>query len=390
MKIWIRKQIKRLLLPLINKPMRRLIDPVNGPGQKRVLISYILPPENGQIKHTNQQEIPLIIEAFRKLGFFVDVVDCADSSFMPSKGVQYDVLFGFGQVYEKISYFLKPRVRIYYATGAEFQAENDFCKARTDYLQQRNGFLIFDSRFNYSNNWLEQATHVIAIANDFIKATYESKYPGLPIVRQLVTYQASCIPLSSRSGMVAAKNFTSASRNFLYFNGGGLIRKGLDLAIDVFRQLPELHLHICCPDLDPTEEYYYGGIIRNTPNISFHGLVYPQEPQFRAIIDLCAFAITPSASDGTNTAMLTCMAHGLIPLVSRGSGVDVGAAGVVFAEDTIESISAEVRRLAAVETDELRDRALAVLRDTIADHSCDCFAKQFEANLKSILNESVS
>lgn len=89
--------------------------------RKNVLISYIDNPfknKNKVISHSNQEEAIIISKIFKELEYNVDIIKYNYKNEIKLK--KYDLIFGFGDVFEK-SFHDKDfkGKRIFYATGAE-------------------------------------------------------------------------------------------------------------------------------------------------------------------------------------------------------------------------------------------------------------------------------
>lgn len=95
------------------------------------------------------------------------------------------------------------------------------------------------------------------------------------------------------------KNYKDAKKHFLWFGSSRLIHKGLDLLLEIFKELPDLHLHVCGPinnELKFKDIYYEE--LYNTKNIHTYGFINIQSKSFKGIINKCAFIIFPSCSEG--------------------------------------------------------------------------------------------
>lgn len=134
-------------------------------------------------------------------------------------------------------------------------------------------------------------------------------------------------------------------RHFLFFAGSGNILKGLDIAIEAFKDLTQLNLHICT-SLEPEMKEMYTKELTQKPNIRSWGFVKVGSKTFRELTAQCAFTILPSSTEGTATSITTCMRRGLIPVVTPQTGIDTTGFGFLIDDinpqkvrDLIETIS---------------------------------------------------
>jgi len=114
------------------------------------------------------------------------------------------------------------------------------------------------------------------------------------------------------------RDLNQSRKNFIWFGSYGAIHKGLDILIDVFKLLPEYNLFIC--GLDRREKNLFK---LNYKNIHDLGFINIKSKEFICLMDSCSYVILPSCSEGMATAVLTCMNHGLIPIVTRECGIDL-------------------------------------------------------------------
>lgn len=378
--------IKKIIVDRINH-RERIISKDFSSNKKRILISYILPSAPGSpIFHTNKQEIPLIIEVFEELGYVVDVVNWDDIEYTPNPNINYDIVFGFGYPYERIGFMLNVPIRIYYATGAEAVAANSFIRERMNYLLKRRKLRIFDSRYAPTNKQVEQSTDIISISNDHIGKTYTDKYPEKPFYTQTPTALASNITEDEIIQIINNKDFSRARRKFLFLGGGGSLCKGMDLLLDVFAARLDIQLDICISSLEPEFIESYREILYKSPNIHFHQHVNINSDTFKQLVEECAYVVAPSATEGSNTSVLTCMNHGLIPIVTEGAGVTVNKLGFKLDSYEIEYIGERLEALTNKDGQELKRLALENLHHSRYKFSEVHFKESFLQNIKQIIN----
>jgi len=105
------------------------------------------------------------------------------------------------------------------------------------------------------------------------------------------------------------------------------------------------HLYICTK-LDDGFARVYEKELFNTNNIHFIGFVNPYSKKFYKVMNLCNYVIHPSCSEGSPGGVIECMHHGLIPIISRESNIDVKGFGYIIRDCSIEGITREIKRVA--------------------------------------------
>ena len=97
-----------------------------------------------------------------------------------------------------------------------------------------------------------------------------------------------------------------------------------------------------------------------TPNIKLMGRIDVRGEQFKKIVNDSVGLIYPSCSEGQTGGVITGLHAGLIPIITRQSGVDAEPFGIELKTASVEEITDAVKRIVALTDDELRSRSLAV------------------------------
>jgi glycosyltransferase involved in cell wall biosynthesis len=221
---------------------------------------------------------------------------------------------------------------------------------------------------------------VISLGNKLVKSTYEiffkgPVYPLNPPVYILQNYKE----------IVSSKDFSNASKNFLWFGSSGLIHKGLDVLLDLFSLRDDIHLHICGPVDDEPEfkELYYRALYK-LPNIHTYGFISLDSGLFRELLKKCAFVIAPSCSEGGSAGILNlCANGGLIPIVSTESGIDVDEFGFMLTTISVKEIQEIIDKLITFKPEELSK--LSMKSGEIISHRNN--AAKYSEDLSLILKE---
>src|SRR5207247_2455643 len=96
--------------------------------------------------------------------------------------------------------------------------------------------------------------------NDFTMGTFKYAKKRL--------YPVPIIPIPIPYPWAEGKDFNECRRHYLWFGSGGFVRKGLDLVLDAFVEMPEYHLTVCGPIQQERQfEAAYHKELYETPNI---------------------------------------------------------------------------------------------------------------------------
>ncbi len=289
------RNIKKLIIKdFLKSPV---INHFGDNFSKNVLISYITKPFKKGIdfSHTNSVEVLEIAKVFRSLGFNVDAADYDYEGFLDFD--KYDLIFGFGE--PLISSFSsnnkKNLIRIYYGTGMHVTVQNNNTLKRVEEVYRKKGVWLIESGRIVEKVWSQQTNIVdalILLGNDIVMESYKKYFD-----KDIYLLPPSFHKIYDYNDIIVKKNFKEARDNFLWFGNRGLIHKGLDLLLDLFKTMPEIHLHVCGP---LEEEYNFKQIYRkelyDTPNIHTYGFVKIDSKLFNELIHKCGFIIYPSCS----------------------------------------------------------------------------------------------
>jgi glycosyltransferase involved in cell wall biosynthesis len=355
-------------------------------GTYRVLIYYKTDPLFSRrlrdvYAHTNNAEIMEMVEIFNRLGFIVDLVDrdAAWHEIEPLLGYEYDVYLAnaagnSAPLHNEVNAQIKARYRIFYAAGPEPEVSNRLVEQRHLEFKRRSGGHCALRRLVRGKNFINRFSNMDAIfyiGNKFSEDTYSRH--NVPAFR---IYPST--PLNLRfdiTGLVEKR-----SNHFVYFGGSGLICKGLDLVLEAFDGLRGVKLDICAPAVELDFWDFYKPLLARNPHIHFHGFVSPGSKNFSAITASAAFQIFPGSAEGCATSVLACMRRGVIPIVTRETGVDLGDYGVEISPSSVDNIRSLILRVRDMPFKELRRRAIETyLMST--EYTLAGFSRSFEVAL---------
>ncbi|MEZ5312520.1 MAG: glycosyltransferase [Thermoanaerobaculia bacterium] len=306
----------------------------------RALFSYILdplllPPEAElPHSHTHFWESRRMVENLTELGFVVDAIHWTNSEFAPR--TPYDLVIDVRLQLERLAPLVPDRaVRILHAETGHWRFYNAAQERRRRELAERRGIDLAPYKTIAPNRAAESAQAITILGNRATQETYDfASRPMYPVpISQPFLY-----PFPD------GKEFEQARRRFVWFGSGGLLHKGLDRVLEVFAGLPDLELTVLGPiDREPEFERAFRRELYGAPNIRTRGWIDVAGRDFLEIARTHAALVYPSCSEGQNGGTVTCMHAGLIPVVSRESGVDVDSdTGFVLETSTLDEIRARV------------------------------------------------
>lgn len=353
-----------------------------GIARGNVLISYITLPylnlnEQTRDAHSNRWESMNMVEAFVERGYQVDLIDITNTTFVPKK--KYDFFVDNYHHMERLAPLLDPDcIKIFHATTSHWEFNNAAEQKRFEDLFKRRGARLIPDRPLPANRAIEVCDRATLLGNEVTEQTYA--FAGKEITR---------IPISTTHTYPspAPKDFEKIRKNFIWFGGAGVIHKGLDLVVEAFAQMPECTLTICGKIQGEKDFLNIYAKELALPNIHIAGFMDPASETFKKICTESVALVYPSCAEGQAGSVVLTMHAGLIPIVSRESGVSVDPFGVTLQHNTIEEIVTAVQTLAALSPNELRDRATATWEHARAQYTRDTFAKAYRAFVDMLVSK---
>jgi len=334
--------------------------------------------------HTNLLECYTAAEIFRDLGYNVDVID-----YMSEREIVYDnysVVYGFGYPLENAFYSdcADKIQKIYYSTGTCPFYCNKVSGLKIMKFYQEKGKIIPKSARLVYHFWTFQIIMPdlnIVLGNHFTANTYLEINHSMN-VRMLPIFYYDCYEID-----LSRKNFKEAKKHFIWFGSSGLLHKGLDILIDIFSARDDVFLHICGASKGEKQFFdYYQATIERSRNIIDHGFVDIDSADFRNLMDLCAFVLFPSVSEGGAASVVNVMANGgLIPIISKSSGLDVDELGYVFENIEKNVILEYINEVLGLSEEHLYKKALTIKSNVREIYSY----KNYRQNLQEILKEGI-
>src|SRR5262245_15507055 len=384
------RQKRRIFPPAINEFQHPVMGFTNGSTKtlnKRALLIYLLPafykdPQELEMKGfvTSVQSLE-IARALNRLGYIVDAIDYTDDKFVPT--VNYDVCFGMHYNFGRLLplFAEKKTTTIYYATGAYWEVENAAEEARCKNLKLRRGIETQLPLRLKPNDWVQASDAVIAQGNDYVLDPYR-------------VHNRRVFGIDHAASFTLPPDFdhkdfgVSGRRNFLWFGSVGLLHKGLDVVLEAFSEMKDLHLWVCGPLQSAAEKPFvraYRKELFHTPNIHPIGHVGIRSEAFKKLTDKCVATVHASCADSMPGGVLDCMARGLIPMLSVESGMDTAGFGVSLEESSVAEIRSAVTDLVNTPSDICRRMAEEAYKTASMRYTLGAFSDNIERILKEIL-----
>jgi len=353
--------------------------------KKNTLLSYITHPfiKGQKLSHTSYFEVMSHAKILNELGFNVDIVDYYYDKYIDFS--KYNVLVGFGEAFVK--YFelgYKHLKTIHYGTGMEICFTNYVSLKRIKDVYSKKGVWLFNSARYIEKSWMPQVTladAILALGNEICVNSYKkySNAPIYPIPGLFYRTQDAYKILQDR-------NMSNSKTNFLWFGSSGLVRKGLDLALEVFYRRADLTLHICGPiKNEPDFEKVYFKELYQTENIITYGFVDITSDVFAKILKTCAFVIFPSCMEGGSPSTLTAIGNGaLIPIITKETTISTG--NEIWIEDfTPEAVEEAVNKALSLGEDEIIKMQKENLEYVLKHNSQENYYRELKNAIEEIL-----
>jgi glycosyltransferase involved in cell wall biosynthesis len=331
------------------------------------------------VSHNNLGEARAMLEALLEQGFAVDAISRLRTRFRPRK--RYDLFIAPRANLAPIAARLNADcIKVAHLDTSHWLFNDAAVFARERELLARRGVALESHKFVSPNAAIETADYATLLGNGFDYETYA--FAGKPIF-QVPNPAAVLYP------WFADKDFAACAGRFLWIGSAGLVHKGLDLVLEAFARMPELHLTVCGPiKADPAFEAAFRRELYQTPNIETLGWVDIASPEFADRLKRTVGLIYPSCAEACCGTVINSMQAGLIPLVSVESGIDIEPDfGVLLAANSVAAVEQAVRALAARPGPELAAMARRAWTVARASYTRERYRQVFGAAIARIAAE---
>lgn len=355
---------------------------------KNVLICYITNPfrQGATLSHTNMAESLQIAEAFKNLGYNCDIINYDSTKKINFS--KYNIIFGFGEVLRQSFYSTKKNIkRIYYGTGKHPYFSNAAAIKRGLDFQKDKGVFLADSLRLVDADYALQTMAVDALVLLGDKSTVASynQYFHPEIYRLNVSF----FKVLNYLDIIKNKDFFQAKNNFLFFSGGGMIHKGLDIVLDFFKDRKNLFLHICAPvESENNFKKIYQKEIFESDNIYFYKFIDIRSEIFKNLLEKCAFIIMPSCSEGMPTSVITVIGNGgLIPILSEAASVGLDEYTIFIDDFSQKSLENSITRAMSADLNTLEKNSREIGKIVNDAYTIQEYSKNIGVILDKITNK---
>jgi hypothetical protein len=328
------------------------------------------------LRHQNFSQTLIIADVLDRLGYVVDVVDYRDEL----KGLhqQYNLIISHRIRLEQCCKTMeKAAIRIYLAAGQSHRFSNMRVRKRFSALAERREYLsaepfLLDENFDC----IKEFHATFAFGNEYTADTWRRDLGGCVYGFNNTGFPSINLP---------ERVFGEARKNFLFFGGSHQVRKGLDLLLEVFPGLSGIHLYVC-GNYDKEHDFrrIYRKELFATPNIHPIGFIFVDSAAFRRITEQCAFAIHPACSEGQAGSVIQCMHAGLIPIVSRETGIDVDRIGYLLQDDSLETLRDAILSVSSLPPEVLERQSLRVVETAKREYTEETFVRRWKEMLVDV------
>lgn len=349
----------------------------------KMIVSYITEPFKKKTdaayinKHQNRRETLIIADILAELNIS-NRFTRLDKPHISLRG--YNVVFGLEPNFVKACKDNPDAIKIYYATGAYIEHQNNVIKKRTDEFNAKNGTNVPYYRLVPPHKSSEISDFIIQIGSKFTIETYPKK-----LREKIVTIRQSCHTFKF-DNFINRKLKSFSKKDFIWMGSKGSILKGLDLILDYFIAHPEYNIHILGP-IDPEVWQFYEYRIKSSPNIYIYGFVDLDSKQLEKVALISSFVIMPSASEGCPGSVINMMKLGCIPIVTPVASFDgIENYGFLIDGYTVDDLSNAINIAVSYTDNDISTKIKDNIDFANRNFNAATFKHDFETCLKTILN----
>ena len=375
-----------LFTPLGGTSIRNIGLEKMGPHAPRALIVYVahvipyyvagkLEQAPMLNEHSMYWETAEMVRQLNERGFVVDFYDvhCTE----PIAWEDYAVAFVQNDRLAECPPKL-PIKKVFYCTENYWAFQNLAELRRLEAFHARTGIWVRPERQTRVSFSDEHADFLTSFGTAFQQRLYSEK-PQKHLLNISVAQQPAHV----------TKDVSRARRNFLWLGSGGAILKGVDLAVEAFRQMPEATLYIAgAIEREPRLWQWLKPLLAQHSNIVYLGWVDVTSAEFVKLANSCIGQIYPSASEGGPGAVAQLLHFGLLPIVTQSAAVRGATLGWEITSPDSAVIIADIQRytreVMELTDTELRERSAACQAFAMAHHTRPAYAASLRAQLDKL------
>jgi glycosyltransferase involved in cell wall biosynthesis len=379
----LRQTADRLFIPPGGGSLRDIGIGTLGPEAPKALIVYVMhvipyyvagklesaPMLN---EHSMYWETAEMVRQLNERGYIVDFYDvhCPE----PIDWARYTVAFVQSDRLAECPPEL-PVIKVFYCTENHWAFQNLAELNRLKAFQQRTGIWVRPERQTRVSFSDEYADYITLLGTPFQQLLYNARPK-----RHQLDISVAVLPTQ------VPKNVASARTNFLWMGSGGVLLKGLDLAVEAFLELPTANLYIAgAIEREPRVWKWLKPILDTHAHIHYLGWVDVATPSFAKVANNCIGIVYPSASEGGGGVVAQLLHFGLVPIVTQTATVRAASLGFEIESQEpatiVDGIKSSVRTMLAMSEHELAQRSAAVQVFAATHHTRAAYAASFAALL---------
>lgn len=333
--------------------------------------------------HQTNLQARMIGESLNRLGYIVDVVSSSDAEVQIKDPSQYDLLFGKGENFTRLGRALPDRVpKVYFVTGVHRTVHNRELSRRMDRLEASRGVRLTGRAVETME--IEEVADAIVLGGDETNALTYREHLGKSIPIHPVRFA-----FFDHEDAVDDKDIEAAKKNFLWFGGGGMITKGLDLTLEAFATgMEDCDLYVCGP---LTENEAFVDIYRKElcahSNVHPIGWVHIRSELFAEVTRKCGFHVYPTIPVGyPSGSIVNCMHRGMVPISTLVRPRDEEW-GIPVRDDSVAGLRETLREASSLPAETLREKSVAASETAKSEFTERAFREDFETAILEIVDE---
>jgi glycosyltransferase involved in cell wall biosynthesis len=114
-------------------------------------------------------------------------------------------------------------------------------------------------------------------------------------------------------------------------------------------------------------------------------MVNPNSDEMDELCANNAFVLFPSCSEGTASSVITCMAKGLIPIVTKESGVNLNDFGIEIESGTVDAVKDAIEIALKLPIKEIKRQRNLVQQFVVNNHSVDAYKYHLKYALEKVI-----
>lgn len=366
---------RRVLKHHINDVDYKILNADLSGNKKKVLISYLSPVLLDSISdsmHSNVYDWIEIINFFRRCDFEIHLIKC--TTFNVEKYInknKYEIVFGLGVAYYNACLIHTKSKKILYCTESSprFSLSQESDRVNRFNEKYSKNVKITRSNIYITDEMINVSDVAIVIGNNHVVKTYD-------YCKDAVIIKSGIYPSAIINSNYQILKKSNSNKSFLWFGSTGVVHKGLDLAIEAVAKNPEFTLYVA--GVSNREK----NLMPKRDNVIYLGRINVNSDKFIQLINSVSAFIFPSCSEAGSTATTTCLSHGLIPIISVETGVDLPDNFNYIENSDINTIAQHMEAISLIQEQDLFN-----MHHQIMSYARNKFSiLQYRRNLENILS----